>query len=128
MPRPEGVSAQFGCPVAMRRRASKTACAHELMARRTCVHTGIMQNEILNPREFSRPPQRGAGVVKMGAQLEGFRDRAQAQALIQTRQRVGCRLQRGLDTVAARDSCVNSSTIFKMRYFLPSRVRFSTKS
>ena len=62
---------------------------HQLMGGRTRVHAGIMQNEILDPHELSHPPQRRAGVVKMGAQLEGFRDRAHAQALIQSRHRVG---------------------------------------
>jgi hypothetical protein len=48
-----------------------------------------MQNEILDLHELSRPPQRGAGIVEMGTQPEGFRDRAHAQTLIQARQRVG---------------------------------------
>ena len=65
--------------------------AHQLMGGRTRVHAGVMQNEILDLHELSRPPQRRAGVVKMGAQLKGFRD-GLAQALIQTRQHVGrCR-------------------------------------
>ena len=51
--------------------------AHQLMGGRTRVHAGVMQNEILDLHELSRPPQRGAGVMKMGAQPKGFRDRAQ---------------------------------------------------
>ena len=75
---------------------------HQLMGGRTRVHAGVMQNEILDLHELSRPPQRRAGVMKMGAQLEGFRDRTHAQALIQPRQRVGRRLQRGLQPIVAK--------------------------
>ena len=49
--------------------------AHHLMGGRTRVHAGVMQNEILDLHELSRPPQRGASVVEMNAQPKGFRDR-----------------------------------------------------
>ena len=73
--------------------------AHELMGRRTRVHAGVMQNEILDLHELSRPPPRGAGVVEMGAQPKGFRDRTHAQALIQARQRVGRSLEGRLKAI-----------------------------
>ena len=74
---------------------------HQLMGGRTRVHAGIMQNEILDPHELSHPPQRRAGVVKMGAQLEGFRDRTRAQALVR-RAALGHHLQRGLQPIVAK--------------------------
>ncbi len=72
------------------------------MGGRTRVHAGVMQNEILDLHELSRPPKRGAGIMEMGAQPKGFRDRARPQALIQARQRVGRRLQRGLQPIVAK--------------------------
>jgi hypothetical protein len=49
--------------------------SHEFMRRRTRVHAGVVQDEILDLHEFARAPQGRASVVKMGAQNEGFRDR-----------------------------------------------------
>jgi hypothetical protein len=42
--------------------------AHQLMGGRTRVHARVMQNEILDLHELSRPPKRGAGIVEMNAQ------------------------------------------------------------
>jgi hypothetical protein len=82
-----------------------------------------MQNEILDLHELSRPPQRGAGIVEMGTQPEGFRDRAHAQTLIQARQRVGRRLQRGLQLSVL----INSFNKLERNYFF-SFARYSGRS
>jgi hypothetical protein len=93
--------------------------AHQLMGGRTRVHAGVMQNEILDLHELSRPPQRRAGVVEMGTQPEGFRDRAHAQTLIQARQRVGRRLQMSV--------LINSFNKLERNYFF-SFARYSGRS